>query len=194
MQKLFLPEFRYVKGSTTPEDSTSNLPVESTSKRIKKNSNLLSFSSFFDEDSNVICVGGRLTSSPHSVDKKFPIVIPKTFPLAELLIRESHLRKFQSGPQMTLFALRQTVWIPGGIASVKKVIHNCKPCIRFDASIRQPLMGDLPAERIVESLNLLPSNSLGWTNADRFIPRILHRNCKNHTQLYSFVSPQRRYT
>ena len=84
------------------------------------------------------------------MDKKFPKIIQKTS-LAELLIRESHLRNLHSGPQMTLFALRQTVWIPGGIASVKKVIHNCKPCIRFDARKRQPLMGDLPAERTVES-------------------------------------------
>ena len=52
---------------------------------------------------------------------------------------------------MTLFALRQTVWMPGGIASVKKVINNCEPCMRFDARIRQPIMADLPAERIVES-------------------------------------------
>ena len=52
---------------------------------------------------------------------------------------------------MTLFALLQTFWIPGGIASVKKVIHNCKPCIQFDACIRQPLMGNLPAEQTVES-------------------------------------------
>ena len=151
MQQLFLPEFRYIKGSTTPEDSTLNLPIESSSRRIKKNSHLLSLSPFFDEDNNVIRVGDRLTNSPYSVDKKFPIIIPKTSPLAELLIRESHLRNLHSGPQMTLFALRQTVWIPGGIASVKKVIHNCKPCIRFDARIRQPLMGDLPAERMVES-------------------------------------------
>ena len=78
------------------------------------------------------------------------MIIRKTSPLAELLIRESQLRKLHSGPQMTFFALRQTVWIPGGIASVKKVIHNCKPCIRFDARIRQPLMGDLPAKRILE--------------------------------------------
>ena len=28
MQQLFLPEFRHIKGSTTPEDSTSNLPVD----------------------------------------------------------------------------------------------------------------------------------------------------------------------
>ena len=151
IQQLFLPEFKYIKGSTIPEDSTSNLPVESSSKRIKKNSHLLSLSPFFDEDNNVIRVGGRLANSPYSVDKKFPIIIPKTSPLAELLIRESHSRNLHSGPQLTLFALRQTVWIPGGVASVKKVIHNCKPCIRFDARIRQPLMGDLPAERIVES-------------------------------------------
>ena len=98
---------------------------------------------------NAIRVGGRLANSPYSVDKNFPIIIAKTSPLAELLSRESHLRNLHSGPQMTLFAL--LVWIPGGIASVKKVIHNCKPCIRFDARIRQPLMGDLPAERIVES-------------------------------------------
>ena len=56
---------------------------------------------------------------------------------------------------MTLFAFQQTIWIPGGIASVKKVIHNCNPYIRFDACIRQPLMGDLPAKRRVESFAFL---------------------------------------
>ena len=89
MQQLFLPEFRYIKGSTTPEDSTSNLPVDSTSQRIKKNSQLLSLSPFFEEDNNVI----RL------------VVLQKTSPLADLLICESHLRNLHSGPQMTLFAL-----------------------------------------------------------------------------------------
>ena len=69
MQQLFLPEFRYIKGSTTPEDSTSNLPVESSSKRIKKDRHLLSLSPFFDEDNHVIHVGGRLANSPYSVDK-----------------------------------------------------------------------------------------------------------------------------
>ena len=93
MQQLFLPEFRYIKGSTTPEDSTSNLPVGSSSKRIKKNSHLLSLAPFFDEDNNVIRVDGCLANSPYSVEKKFLIIIPKTSPLAELLIRESHLTK-----------------------------------------------------------------------------------------------------
>ena len=51
---------------------------------------------------------------------------------------------------MTFFAL-QTDWTPGGIASVKKVIHNCKPFIQFNDRIRQPLMGDLSAEETLES-------------------------------------------
>ena len=92
MQQLLLPEFRYIKGSTTPEDSISNLPVDSSSRRIKNNSHLLSLSPFFDED-NVICVGGRLANSPYSLDKKFPIMIPKTSPLAGLLIREGSFGK-----------------------------------------------------------------------------------------------------
>ena len=142
MQQLFLPEFRYIKGSITPDDSTSNLPAELFSKRIKKNSHLLSLSPFFDKN-NVSRVGGRLANSPYSVDKKFPIIIPKT----------SHPRKSFEKPSVDPrwpFLTSGKVWIPRGIASVK-VIHNCEPCIRFDVRIRQPLTGDLPEERIVES-------------------------------------------
>ena len=69
MQQLFLPEFRYIKGSTISEDSISNLSVESPNKRIKKNSHLLSLSPFFDEHNNFIRVDGRLANSPYSGQK-----------------------------------------------------------------------------------------------------------------------------
>ena len=68
-----------------------------------------------------------------------------------LLIREAHARNLNGGPQLTLFYLRQTIWIPGGLSAVKKIIYNCKPCIRHDARILQPQMGDLPTERVVSS-------------------------------------------
>ena len=101
MKQLFMPEFRYLKGSITPEDSTSNLPAETSSKLIMKKSHLLSFSPFFDEDNNVIRVGGRLANSPYSLDKKIPIIISKTYPLADLLIRKCHLKNLHIGAQMT---------------------------------------------------------------------------------------------
>ena len=112
---------------------------------------LNNLSPFYDDEYDVIRVGGRLANSPYNVDKKFPIIIPKYSPITDKLIRESHLRNLHSGPQHTLFDLRQTIWIPGGLATVKKVIHDCKTCIRFDAKILQPVMGDLPRERVVKS-------------------------------------------
>ena len=35
---------------------------------------------------------------------------------------------------------------------MKGVLYRCKPCIRFDAKLLQPQMGDLPRERVVPSL------------------------------------------
>ena len=107
-------------------------------KRIPRNSNLLSLSPFFKDESNLNRVEGRLANSPYDIDKKFPVLIPRKLPINKLLIREAHERSFHSGPQMTLYTLRQTVWIPGGLALVKQAIHNCKPCIRQDASLLQP--------------------------------------------------------
>ena len=52
---------------------------------------------------------------------------------------------------MTLYIVRQTVWIQGGLALAKQAIHKCKPCIRQDARLLQPEMGDLPFERVVKS-------------------------------------------
>ena len=120
-------------------------------KRIPRNSNLLSLSPFFDNESNVIRVGGRLAKSPYDINKKFLVLIPRKSLYNKLLIREAHEKSFHSGPQMTLYTLRQTVWIPGGFALAKQAIHKCKPCIRQDARLLQPEMGDLPLERVVKS-------------------------------------------
>ena len=187
MQQLFLPEFRYLKGSITPEDSTSNLPAESSSKLIKKKSHLLSLSIFFDEDNNVIRVGGLLANSPYSLDKKFPIIIPKTYALAELLIQKCHLKTSTDD----LFALWQTVWIPGGIAKVKKVSHNCKPCIRFDTLTRQLLMVDLLAEQIVE---FFAFHFTRMAYCGPFYTEDSSQKLKKSYADFLFLSPQRNYT
>ena len=34
---------------------------------------------------------------------------------------------------------------------MKGVLYRCKPCIRYDANLLQPQMGDLPRERVVPS-------------------------------------------
>ena len=47
--------------------------------------------------------------------------------------------------------LRQTVWIPNGTRIVQSILRRCPQCTRFNSRQRQPLMGDLPEERITPS-------------------------------------------
>ena len=49
---------------------------------------LNNLSPFYDDEYDVIRVGGRLANSPYNVDKKFPINIPKYSPITDKLIRE----------------------------------------------------------------------------------------------------------
>ena len=102
-------------------------------KIVPRNNNSLSISPFFDDESNLIRVGGRLANSLWNIDKKIPLPVPRKSPIKSLLIRKAHERSFHSGAQKKLHTLRQTVWIPGGLPLVKQVIHHCQHCIRHDA-------------------------------------------------------------
>ena len=66
-------------------------------------------------------------------------------------IQETHEKNHHGRPQLTLYTLRRTNWIPGGLSVMKGVLYRCKPCIRFDAKLLQPQMGDLLRERVVPS-------------------------------------------
>ena len=67
---------------------------------------------FFDEENKVIRVGGRLANSPYTIDRKLPVLVPRKSPITEMLIREAHKKNLHAGPQLTLYTLRRTTWIP----------------------------------------------------------------------------------
>ena len=116
-----------------------------------KRGRLFKLSPFYDQRNKVVRVGGRPANSLYNIDQKFSILILKDLSITVRLIREAHTRNLHGGPQLTLLYLRQTIWIPGGLSAVKKGIYNCKPCIRHNARILQPQLGDLPTERVVSS-------------------------------------------
>ena len=122
-------------------------------------------------------------------------MISKDSPITVLLIREAHAKNLQGGPQLTLFYLRQTIWIPGGLSAVKNIIYNCKPCIRHDARILQPQMGDLPTERFhhfspTERHHFL-SPTLVWTTVDLSAQKTAAENCRRRNLPFLYVSAQR---
>ena len=109
---------------------------------------LLPLSPFFDNEDNLLRVGGRLSQSNYNEVNKFPIIVAGDTHFATLLIRDAHQNTLHGGPQATLYKLRQEFWITGGVKTVARIIKQCITCIRFSKSTHQPQMGDLPAERI----------------------------------------------
>ena len=76
------------------------------------------------------------------------MLLPKTGPYTELVIKDSHDKAFHSGPQSTLAAIRCTYWIPQARKLVRKIVHNCKLCRRHLAKpFHMPSPPPLPGFR-----------------------------------------------
>ena len=55
------------------------------------------------------------------------------------------------GTQLTLCMLYQQYWLLQGRSAVKSVLHKCVPCLRYLASTKSQLMGELPTPRVSPS-------------------------------------------
>ena len=146
LEKARLLIFRTVQGYHLPE-----FEILRQGKRLPRKSSLKALAPFFDEETQVLRVGGRLANSNYQLDFKFPVIVPRQSVIIAPLIRETHLHCLHGGWQLTLSTLRQTVWIPNGTRIVQSTIRRCPQCARFNSRQRQPIMGDLPEERISPS-------------------------------------------
>ena len=118
-------------------------------KKPRKSS--LSHPNLFIED-GILKVGGRIRNSwPSAETKRFPILIPKESPLSRLVIADVHLKMLHAGANATLAEIRRNFWIIHAKTRIRKHIHNCIKCFRYNSRIQAPLIGDLPEERITLS-------------------------------------------
>lgn len=53
-----------------------------------------------------------------------------------------------AGPQLLLANLRHKYWAIGGRSLARKTTHDCITCCRFSGHSPQPIMGNLPEERL----------------------------------------------
>ena len=120
-------------------------------KKLPKRNRLRALTPFYDEESRVIRVGGRLAQSDYPTDMKFPILVDKQGVIPRLICLQFHLRTLHGGPTLTLATIRQQYWIISGRRLVRSQIKECFRCLRFTGQPLKPVMGDLPQERIEES-------------------------------------------
>lgn len=134
-------------------------------KTLSSRSTLLSLSPFLDDD-RVMRVGGRIELSNYNYTKKHPILLHASHPLTKLYFKFQHLYNMHAGPQLLLACVRETVWPINGRHLARRTVHACVRCRRIQGKTLNPMMGNLPAQRITPDF---PFRTVGVDFAGPFL-------------------------
>jgi len=111
-------------------------------------SKLLRLRPFLDEN-DLIRVGGRLkNASTIDIQHRHPIVLPADCTFTKILCREQHERLMHGGPQAVLAAIRLKYWPINARNLIRSLIHKCVVCFRSKPITVEPIMGNLPSDRV----------------------------------------------
>ena len=113
-------------------------------------SNIQNLNPFLD-DNKILRVGGRLDNSKYSYDKKHPVLLHSKHQLTKLIMEEEHQRLLHAGPQLLLASTRERYWPIGGRNLAKQIVRKCIKCFRVTPRAINPLMGQLPEVRTMQS-------------------------------------------
>ncbi|XP_066261359.1 uncharacterized protein [Euwallacea similis] len=127
-----------------PED-ISNLM---TNTELSHKSRILGLTPFLAEQS-MLRVGGRLTESNYSYEKRHPILLDSKHKLTKLIFQYEHHRLLHAGPQQLHSSIRDKFWVIGGRNLAKLTYRKCALCFKYNPKIETPLMGNLPKERLL---------------------------------------------
>ena len=106
----------------------------------------------FRDSSGIWRCSGRLGNSAVPPEAKHPILLDKDHHLTNLILNECHERVMHGGVKATLTELRSRYWIVRGRQLVKKVLHKCVICRRFQAKPYHSLPApQLPSFRVNEA-------------------------------------------
>ena len=106
----------------------------------------------FLDTNDVIRVGGRLHNAPVRYDMKFPMLIPPKSAVAELIVKDCHLKNCHSGLQTTVTTIRQRFWITQIRTVVKTILRKCVTCRKVNGKpYRAPIPAPLQKDRLLEA-------------------------------------------
>lgn len=91
---------------------------------------------------------GRLKNSLIPSKTKQLILLPPQSRLAHLLVQQTHMVTPHGGPQLVIGYLRNTYWINRLRQMAKGIIHRCVTRLKYVCVASEPLMGQLPSERV----------------------------------------------
>ncbi|XP_072403088.1 uncharacterized protein [Diabrotica undecimpunctata] len=117
---------------------------------VSSKSRILSLNPFLDPE-GLLRVGGRLSNSNFSYQKKHPILIQSNHKFTILFFRQEHFKLCHAGPQHLLAHVREKYWPVHGKSLDRRTVRECLRCFRFNPDQVNPIMGDLPQSRVTPS-------------------------------------------
>ncbi len=81
-------------------------------------------------------------------DMKHPIILDGRHPVVKLLLIDSHSKFHHEGVEFLRAQLQQRFSILKLRAVLRSIKHHCVVCRKRDATPHQPMMADLPVERL----------------------------------------------
>ena len=110
--------------------------------------NIMKLDPFFDKESQVFRVGGRIGRAPVSYDVRHPYLLPKKSHISWLIVQDCHAHSLHGGHLRTAAEVRKKYWIVGDTDLSKRVVHECIICRRHRGKPIQQKMSDLPDFRV----------------------------------------------
>ena len=115
-------------------------------QNVKRSSPLSRLDPVLQED--VLRVGGRLSRSTESFERKHPAIIPAKTHVTDLIIQDVHRTVGHQGRQHVLASLREKFWVVRANAAVRRVLSRCFTCRKLQGRPLMQKMADLPVDRV----------------------------------------------
>ena len=129
--------FKYAQSQEFAEE----ISTLSQGETISKNSSIRKLLPIWDEEEGLLKHNSRIIGYQ-------PIILPKDHIVTKLFIHDVHKKFGHSGPSITLYKLRKSVWVTSGRLQVKKAIYQCA-CRKTILLYEQ--MGKIPSWRTCDT-------------------------------------------
>ena len=118
-----------------------------TEKEFPKNSKILQFSPFIDQQ-GLIRAQGRIGKSQLNFETKHPILSHWKHHVVELFLRNEHKKSNHEGTEHVRNLVQQKFWILGIRNAFRSIKNKCIRCRKGRAQTMTPVMAELPTERL----------------------------------------------
>jgi len=94
---------------------------------------------------------GRIGNADLPCTTRYPVLLPKEHYLATLIVQDAHNRVMHNGVKETLTEIRSKYWVIRGRQFVRRVLHKCVVCRKYEGrSYSLPPPPQLPEFRVKE--------------------------------------------